>query len=48
MVALMMIMRHKLSHRISQHILTKEDHLIQTAFFDRPDKGDLSPMSTKK
>jgi hypothetical protein len=34
MVALMMIVRHKLSDRISQHILTEENHLIQTAFFD--------------
>src|SRR5262249_15716787 len=34
MVPLKVIMRHEPSDPISQQILTKKDHLIQTAFFE--------------
>jgi hypothetical protein len=34
MVALEMVMSNEFSDRIPQRILTKENHLFQTAFFD--------------
>ena len=34
MVPFSMIMGYELSDRVSQHILTEENHLIEAAFFD--------------
>ena len=39
MAPLNMVMRYKFSNGVSQRILTKEDHLIQTAFFDAADEA---------
>ena len=38
MVPFSMIMGYELSDRVSQHILTEENHLIETAFFDCSDE----------
>ena len=38
MVQFSMIMGYELSDRVSQHILTEENHLIETAFFDCSDE----------
>ena len=38
MVPFPMIMGCELSDRVSQHILTEENHLIETAFFDCSDE----------
>src|SRR5262245_64680946 len=38
MVPLHMIMCNEMSNGVSERIFTKENHLLQTTFFDRPDK----------
>jgi hypothetical protein len=39
MVPLKVVVRHELSDRVSQHILTKQDDLIQTTLFDGSDEA---------
>ena len=39
MVALQMVMRNEFSNGISQRIFTKQDHPVQTAFFDGTDES---------
>ena len=39
MVPLNVVMGYEVSNGVSQCILTKEDHLIQTAFFDATDEA---------
>ena len=39
MVPLHVVMRYEFSNSFSQGILTKEDHMIQTAFFDATDEA---------
>jgi hypothetical protein len=39
MIPLEVIMRNELSNRVSQCILTKEDHPLQAAFFDGSDEA---------
>src|SRR5262249_14624426 len=38
MVPLYMIMGNEMSNGVPERIFTKENHLLQTTFFDRPDK----------
>jgi hypothetical protein len=38
MISLSMVVGNKFSDRIPQGIFAKEDHLLQTILFDRPDK----------
>jgi len=39
MIPLEVIMRFEFSNSVSQCILTKEDHLVQAAFFDAADEA---------
>ena len=39
MVPFDVVMRYEFSNAVSQRILTKKDHLIQTAFFDAADEA---------
>ena len=37
-ISLSMVVGNKFSHGVPQGVFAKEDHLLQTIFFDRPDK----------
>jgi hypothetical protein len=38
MISLSMVVGNKFSGGVSQGVFAKEDHLLQTILFDRPDK----------